>query len=96
MATLRDIKRKIDAVRKTAQITKAMNMVAASKLRTAQMNMERFHPYAVKFTEVIRRLAGGIEEEGAYELLTPREAVKAVELVLVTADRGLAGSFNNN
>ena len=96
MATLRDIKRKIDAVRKTSQITKAMNMVAAAKLRGAQQNMEKFHPYAVKFTEVIRRLAAGVEEVGSYALLSRREEVKKIELVLITADRGLCGSFNNN
>ncbi|NSW87226.1 MAG: ATP synthase F1 subunit gamma [Syntrophobacteraceae bacterium] len=96
MATLRDIKRKIDAVKKTSQITKAMNMVAAAKLRGAQQNMEKFHPYAVKFTEVVRRLASGVEESSTYELLTPREEVKSVEVVLFTADRGLCGSFNNN
>jgi F-type H+-transporting ATPase subunit gamma len=96
MATLRDIKRKIDAVKKTSQITKAMNMVAAAKLRGAQTNMERFHPYASKFAEVIRRVASGVEERSAFELLTPREEVKKVELVLLTADRGLCGSFNNN
>jgi F-type H+-transporting ATPase subunit gamma len=96
MATLRDIKRKIDAVRKTSQITKAMNMVAAAKLRGAQQNMEKFHPYAVKFKEVIGRLAAGVEEGGEYELVNPREQVKKVELVLITADRGLCGSYNNN
>lgn len=96
MATLRDIKRKIDAVKKTSQITKAMNMVAAAKLRGAQQSMEKFHPYAIKFNEVIRRLAAGVEEDGTYALLTPREQVKNVELVLITADRGLAGSFNTN
>lgn len=96
MATLRDIKRKIDAVKKTAQITKAMNMVAASKLRGAQQNMEGFHPYATKFNEVIRRLAAGVEDASSYPLITPREQVKSIELVLITADRGLCGSFNNN
>jgi len=96
MATLRDVKRKIDAVKKTSQITKAMNMVAAAKLRGAQQDMERFHPYAVKFTEVVKRLASGVEDSSAYELLTPREEVKKIELVLLTADRGLCGSFNNN
>jgi F-type H+-transporting ATPase subunit gamma len=96
MATLRDIKRKIDAVKKTSQITKAMNMVAAAKLRGAQQNMEKFHPYAVKFNEVIRRLAAGVEDASAYPLITPKEEVKRVELVLLTADRGLCGSFNNN
>lgn len=96
MATLRDIKRKIDAVKKTSQITKAMNMVAAAKLRGAQMNMERFHPYALKFKEFIGRLAAGVEDASQYSLLTPKEQVKKIELLLVTADRGLCGSFNTN
>jgi len=96
MATLRDIKRKIEAVRKTSQITKAMNMVAASKLRGAQQNMEKFHPYAQKFREFIGRLAAGVEDTSVYSLLTPKETVKNVELLLVTADRGLCGSFNTN
>jgi len=96
MATLRDIKRKIDAVKKTSQITKAMNMVAASKLRGAQQNMEKFHPYAEKFNEVIGRLAAGVEDASSYPLITPREEAKKVELILLTADRGLCGSFNNN
>ncbi len=96
MATLRDIKRKIEAVKKTAQITRAMNMVAAAKLRGAQANMEKFHPYADKFREVIFRLAAGVEQDGTFELLTPREDVRKIELVLLTADRGLCGSFNNN
>lgn len=96
MATLRDIKRKIDAVRKTSQITKAMNMVAAAKLRGAQQNMEKFHPYALKFREFIGRLAAGVEDTSAYSLLTAKDRVKTVELLLVTADRGLCGSFNTN
>lgn len=96
MATLRDIKRKIDAVKKTSQITKAMNMVAAAKLRGAQQNMEQFHPYATKFNEVISRLASGVEDDGRFELLKPREEVKKIELILLTPDRGLCGSFNNN
>jgi F-type H+-transporting ATPase subunit gamma len=96
MATLRDIKRKIDAVKKTSQITRAMNMVAAAKLRGAQQDMEGFHPYATKFRELIGRLAGGVEADGTFALLTPREEVKSVELVLITADRGLCGGFNNN
>ncbi len=96
MATLRDIKRKIDAVKKTSQITKAMNMVAAARLRGAQQNMEKFHPYAQKFKEVIRRLAAGVEDDGGFALLTPRSEIKSIDLVLITADRGLCGSFNNN
>jgi len=96
MPTLRDIKRKIEAVKKTAQITRAMNMVAAAKLRGAQANMERFHPYADKFKEVISRLVARVEKGSKFELITPRTEVKKVELVLLTADRGLCGSFNNN
>ncbi|ROR03475.1 ATP synthase F1 subunit gamma [Desulfosoma caldarium] len=96
MATLRDIKRKIEAVKKTSQITKAMNMVAAAKLRGAQENMERFRNYAEKFREVIGRLVVGVEPDGSFLLMTPREEVKKIELVLLTADRGLCGSFNNN
>lgn len=96
MATLRDIKRKIDAVKKTSQITKAMNMVAAAKLRVAQQNMEQFHPYATKFNEVISRLASGVEDDGRFELLKTRDEVKKIELILLTPDRGLCGSFNNN
>lgn len=98
MATLRDIRRKIDAVKKTAQITRAMNMVAAAKLRGAQANMERFHPYANKFREVIGRLVAmaRVDKSATFELITPRPEVKKVELVLLTADRGLCGSFNNN
>jgi F-type H+-transporting ATPase subunit gamma len=96
MATLRDIKRKIDAVKKTSQITRAMNMVAAARLRVAQQEMEKFHPYAVKFKEVIGRLAAGVENDGTFALLTPREEIKTIELVALSADRGLCGGFNNN
>lgn len=95
MATLKDIKNKIKAVKKTKQITKAMNMVAASRLRGAQSNMEAFRPYARKFAEVLGNLAerGG---EQTHPLLVPREEVRKVHLVLCTSDRGLCGGFNTN
>jgi F-type H+-transporting ATPase subunit gamma len=98
MATLKDIQRKIGAVKKTQKITKAMNMVAASKLRGAQEKMEAFRPYADKFAQVLGSLAERIEadEEHAPPLLVPREEVKTVDLVLMTSDRGLCGSFNSN
>jgi F-type H+-transporting ATPase subunit gamma len=98
MATLKDIQRKIGAVKKTQKITKAMNMVAASKLRGAQEKMEAFRPYADKFAEVLGSLAERIEtdEEHAPPLLMPREEVKTVDLVLMTSDRGLCGAFNTN
>ncbi len=95
MATLKDIQLKIKAVKKTQQITKAMNMVAASKLRGAQSSMEGFRPYASKFSEVLGSLAEKPGEE-ANPLLEAREEVKKVHLVLCTSDRGLCGGFNAN
>ncbi len=95
MATLRDIKRKIDAVKKTKQITRAMNMVAAAKLRGAQTQMEEFRPYAQKFNEVLANLAARVEGE-AHPLLAKRDEIKKIEIVLITSDRGLCGSFNAN
>jgi F-type H+-transporting ATPase subunit gamma len=95
MAQLKDVKLKISAVKKTKQITKAMNMVAASKLRGAQTNMEGFRPYAAKFAEVLGSLAEKAGDE-ASPLLTPREEVKAINIVLCTSDRGLCGGFNTN
>lgn len=95
MATLKDILLKISAVKKTRQITKAMNMVAASRLRGAQTSMEAFRPYAGKFSEVLGSLAQRAGEE-ANPLLVPREEVKNVHVVLCTSDRGLCGGFNVN
>ena len=95
MATLRDIQRKIGAVKKTRQITRAMNMVAAARLRNTQGRMENFEPYAEKFAEVLENLAGRIDPE-IHPLLMRREVVSKVELLHFTADRGLCGSFNVN
>lgn len=98
MATLKDIQLKIVAVKKTQKITKAMNMVAASKLRGAQEKAEAFRPYANKFAEVLGSLSDRIEadEEHAPPLLVPRTEVKTIDLLLMTSDRGLCGSFNTN
>ncbi len=95
MARLKDVQNKISAVKKTKQNTKAMNMVAASRLRGAQQNMEAFRPYANKFAEVLTSLAEKAGE-GASPLLIPREEVKKVHIVLCTSDRGLCGGFNSN
>ena len=95
MATLKDVKIKIAAVKKTKQITKAMNMVAASKLRGAQANMEGFRPYADKFAEVLGSLAEKAGEE-TNPLLGAREEVEKIHIVLCTSDRGLCGGFNAN
>lgn len=95
MATLQDIKRKIAAVKKTQQITKAMNMVSAAKLRGAQLRMEGFRPYAQAFSMMLGNMAGRVEPE-IHPFFQPAAAVERVGLVLMTADRGLCGSFNVN
>ncbi|WP_449244200.1 ATP synthase F1 subunit gamma [Desulfobacca acetoxidans] len=95
MATLRDIRQKIAAVKKTQQITKAMNMVSAAKLRGAQTRMEQFRPYAAAFKQMLASIASRVEPE-AHPFFQQAEKVEKVELVLMTADRGLCGSFNMN
>jgi len=95
MATLKDVLIKIGAVKKTKQITKAMGMVATSKLRGAQQNMDGFRPYAAKFAEVLGSLAEKAGE-GASPLLVPRDEVKKINILLCTSDRGLCGGFNVN
>ena len=95
MATLQDIRRKIGAVKKTQQITKAMNMVSAAKLRGAQQRMEGFRPYARAFAMMLGNMAGRVEPE-IHPFFQPAAAVERVGVVLMTADRGLCGSFNVN
>ncbi|MFH1139434.1 MAG: ATP synthase F1 subunit gamma [Pseudomonadota bacterium] len=95
MATLKDIKRKIGAVKKTQQITRAMNMVAAARLRGAQTRTENFRPYAAKFAEVMSSLASRIEPD-IHPFLVQPETVGKVEVLAFSSDRGLCGSFNMN
>jgi len=95
MATLRDIRQKIAAVKKTQQITKAMNMVSAAKLRGAQTRMEQFRPYAAAFRQMLASIASRVEPE-AHPFFQQAEKVEKIQLVLMTADRGLCGSFNMN
>jgi len=94
MAALKDIKRKITAVQKTRQITRAMNMVAASKFKSAQTRMDNFRHYAVKFMEVLNRVALRVDAE-THPLLALREP-KRLRIICMTSDRGLCGGFNNN
>lgn len=94
MASLKDVKTKIGGVKKTSQITSAMNMVAAAKLRGAQQKMEDFRPYTEKFNQAMSSLSANMER-GRFPLMESRE-VEMVEIVIVTSDRGLCGSFNAN
>ena len=94
MASLKDVKTKIGGVKKTSQITSAMNMVAAAKLRGAQQKMEDFRPYTEKFNQAMSSLSANMES-GQFPLMEVRE-VQTVEIVIVSSDRGLCGSFNAN
>jgi F-type H+-transporting ATPase subunit gamma len=92
MPSLKDVQTKILGVKKTSQITKAMNMVAAAKLRGAQQKMEDFRPYAGQFSDAMTSMSGSMETS-QFPLMESRE-VNAVELLVITSDRGLCGSFN--
>lgn len=94
MATLRDIKQRIKGVKGTQQITKAMKMVAASKLRRATENVLNARPYAKRISTLLKHLITD-EDLANNSLLTHRE-VKRVGIVVLSADRGLCGAFNNN
>lgn len=95
MATLRDIRSRIKGVKNTQQITKAMKMVAAAKLRRAQESMLASRPYSAKIKALLADL---VQDERVQEhpLVKPRAEIKSVALVVITADRGLCGSFNSN
>lgn len=95
MASLKDVQNQIVSIKKTKQITKAMNMVASAKLRGAQSRIERFRPYADKFYEMLGDLAAGADSS-VHPLLEVHEEIKTVGIMLVTSDRGLCGSFNAN
>jgi F-type H+-transporting ATPase subunit gamma len=94
MPALRDIRRRINAVRSIQKITKAMKMVAAARLRRAQERIISARPYAKRIEEIIQRFVS-VFETSQNPLLQKRE-VKSIGIVVVTADRGLCGSFNTN
>lgn len=94
MANLRDIKRRIRSVKNTQQITKAMKLVSASKLRKAQERILSVRPYALKLMDVLRHLAARAGED-LHPLLNKREGNKIV-LLVITSDKGLCGAFNSS
>ncbi len=94
MASLKSIKKRIVSVKNTLQITRAMKMVSAAKLRRAQENVVAARPYANKLNEVLTSLAGSLHD-GPHPLLEQRE-VKKLLLIVITSDRGLCGAFNTN
>jgi len=92
---LKEIKLRIKAVKDTQQITKAMKMVSAAKLRRAQEAIVQVRPYSQKLNEVLSNIVAGLDGEVALDLAVERE-VEKVLVVLLTSDRGLCGSFNAN
>ena len=96
MATLRDIQRRIRSVQSTQKITRAMKLVAAAKLRRAQERIVSARPYASKMAELLGNLVSGQGSDGAaHPLLEQREGPRR-QVVIITADKGLAGAFNSN
>jgi len=97
MPSLIDLRRRVRAVKNTQQITKAMKMVAASKLRRAQERITAARPFAVEMQKMLAGLAGKVDAS-IHSLLTVREATPDSHtlVLVVTADKGLCGSFNTN
>ncbi len=95
MPNLKDIRRRIDSVEKTQQITRAMRMVAGAKLRRAQEAIESARPYAERMTATLAEVAEA-QADAEHPLLEPRETVSRSEIIVVTSDRGLCGAFNAN
>lgn len=95
MASLRDIRRRIQSVRNVRKITRAMEMVAAARLRRAEQRIAALRPYADALRLMTRRAAEAAERMPSLPILEPREQVERVALLLMTGDRGLAGPFNS-
>lgn len=96
MASLREIRKKIKSVRKTQQVTKAMKMIATSRLKRAQSSLLASRPYAKKVTELVSSLKQRLADEGVLDtpLLAPRPEAKGRLILLLSSDKGLCGSYN--
>ena len=96
MPSLKDIRRRIATVRKTQQITRAMRMVAAAKLRRAEEAIEAARPYAERMRATLIEIAGSQHGLAEHPLLAPHESVRKVDFLIITSDRGLCGAFNSS
>lgn len=94
MAGLKEIRAQIETTKNTQQITKAMKLVSAAKLRKAQHSITNMRPYALTLKRVIADIA--MTQKVSHPLMEPKHEVKSVLLVVLTSDRGLAGAFNTN
>jgi F-type H+-transporting ATPase subunit gamma len=95
MASQKDVKNRISSVRNIQKITRAMEMVAAARLRRAEQRIEALRPYAAAIRRMTRRTAEAVENIPNMPLLEEHDEVRRVGLLLVTGDRGLAGAFNS-
>jgi F-type H+-transporting ATPase subunit gamma len=95
MATLKDIRARIGSVKNVQKITRAMEMVAAARLRRAEQRIEHLRPYADAIRRMTRRASEAAENIPSLPILQERESISTVGLLLVTGDRGLAGPFNS-
>ena len=95
MATLKDIRARIGSVKNVQKITRAMEMVAAARLRRAEQRIEHLRPYADAIRRMTRRASEAAENIPSLPILQERENISTVGLLLVTGDRGLAGPFNS-
>ena len=95
MAGLKEIRSQIGSIQNTKKITKAMEMVAASKMRRARDRMDASRPYAQKMSQVVSHMALG-HLEYQHSFVKPRETVKRVGYIIVSSDRGLCGGLNTN
>ena len=96
MATQKDVRNRIASVKNIHKITRAMEMVAAARLRRAEQRIDHLRPYAQAIRKMARRVAEAAEGVPRVPVLEERETVRSVGVLLVTGDRGLAGAFNTN
>lgn len=96
MANLKAIRTRISSVKSTRQITSAMKMVSAARLRKAQDRIVQLRPYATKLREILAGLAKSLEETGEASVFSRKSEPKKVLIVVITSNRGLCGGFNAN
>jgi len=95
VATLRQLRTRVGSITNIQRVTNAMQMVAAAKMRRAQEGILAARPYAQQLDKILHHLTGSIDA-GSHPLLSERESVERVAVVVITADRGLCGGFNGN
>jgi F-type H+-transporting ATPase subunit gamma len=96
MANLKEVRNRIASVNSTQQITKAMKMVAAAKLKRAQDNILKIRPYAEKLNTILNNIVANIDSSKIENVYAQEREVKNILVIVVTSDRGLAGAFNAN